>query len=195
MVWELFLTSPHNFCRPLVDFEEDKGAEIINLYTDASLVETKGFGCMYNNFWTYGQWPKNFIAQKKPSIEFVELYALCIAIFAWQEMLQNCKIRIFCDNTAVMNMVNHNTSGCKNCMYLMRMLTLNNLKWNRRLYVNYVKSKENIFADALSRLQLNVFWDHVRRRELNINPLPSLLPKELYPVNDLWDEIENFTNN
>ena len=194
-VWELFLQSPQNFCRPLVDFEEGNGADTINLYTDALLAEDKGFGCIFNNYWTHGSWPKSFIANKKPNIEFAELYALCIAIFAWEELLQNRKIRIFCDNTAVMNMVYHNTSGCKNCMYLVRLLTLHNLKWNRRVYMTYMKSKDNVFADSLSRIQLGAFWYHVKKKGITVNSQPSPLPARIYPIDRLWEEIENFHNN
>ena len=67
----------------------------------------------------------------KPSIEYLELAALCIGIISWGQYLTNCRIVIFCDNQAVVHMVNKLMSSCSNCMVLLRMLVLDGLKNNR----------------------------------------------------------------
>ena len=141
-VWRMFLQSQSAFSRPFIDFEVNEiHAEKLEFYTDASLSEVKGFGCVFGREYTFGAWEPNFIANHKPSIAFLELYALCVGIFTWQNKLNNCRIIVNCDNTSVRDMVNDLTSGCKNCMYLIRLLTLNNLKHNRRVFVVYIESK------------------------------------------------------
>ena len=75
----------------------------------------------------------DFIKKYDPSIEYLELVALCARIFTWVEQLKDCRIQIFCDNQAVVSMVNNMTLGCKNCMVLLRLLVLHNLYYKRRV--------------------------------------------------------------
>ena len=170
-------------CRPFTDFSKEKTYVQLNFYTDASLAVEKGFGCVYNDRFTFGQWEPHFISGSKPSIQYVELYALCVGVFTWQEYLTNGNYTIYCDNEAVMNMVNLTTSGCKNCMILIRMLVLNNLRFNRRLEVEHVKSRDNVLADSLSRMDLPRFW---RNAPASMNAKPDQLPAELWPVSNIW---------
>ena len=86
----------------------------------------------------------------KPSIEYMELFALCAAIFTWEEMLRNRRMTIFCNNQSVVEMVNNMTSSCPHCMVLIRRLIHNNSKYNRRVFVKFVPTKLNDLVDALS---------------------------------------------
>ena len=68
-------------------------------------------------------------------------------------------------------------------MYLLRILVLNGLYHNRRLNANYVKSSDNVLADALSRGLIKKF------RKLapeTINPLPDAIHLDLWPLSKLW---------
>ena len=139
-VWEMFLqnTSATVLCRPFIDVESFLTSTTLNFYTDAS--GKIGFGCFFDGRWMYGFWSRSLLQNCKPSIEYLELFALCAGVLAWCDTprLNNTRIIIFCDNQAVVSMVNNTTSGCKNCMVLLRTLVLNNLKHNRRIFVSYV---------------------------------------------------------
>ena len=148
-------------------------------------MEEKGFGAIYGKFWTFSRWEPGFIKNKRPSIAFLELYALCIGIFCWgQDLKKFSRILIHCDNKSVRDMVNHTTSGCENCMILIRMLTLRCIELNLRVFVKYVKSADNGIADSLSRLEFTRF----RRltKDMKINKAPTPLPQELWPVSNIW---------
>ena len=121
----------------------------------------------------------------KPSIEYLELFALCAGVLAWCDTprLNNTRIIIFCDNQAVVSMVNNTTSGCKNCMVLLRTLVLNNLKHNRRIFVSYVRSSANILADSLSRGKFDTFWKHAPN---NTRTSPDVLPQCLTNIERMW---------
>ena len=101
-------------------------------------------GAIFNNSWIAGLWGRDFILNEKPSIEFLELFALVAAILTWGHFLTNVRIIVFCDNQATLHMVNNLASNCAQCMKLIRILTLNNLQFNRRVFVKYVKSKDNV---------------------------------------------------
>ena len=90
---------------------------------------------------------------------------------------------MFCDNISIKNMVNNLTSGCRNCMYLIRMLTLNNLKFNRRVFVKYLQSKKNKFADALLRLKVKHFF---KIAPTGLKRYPEKLAPELWLPSKLW---------
>ena len=84
-------------------------------------------------------------------------------------------------------MVNdYRSSSCHQCMKLLRILTLDNIRSNRRVYVEYVKSSKNELADALSRMNLRRFWDKAPE---NMKKLPEEIPKQLWPINKIWDNL------
>ena len=161
-VWLDFLTH-HEISkvvnRPMIDIYEQTTACEISFYSDASANGKLGFGCVLNKNWLYGQWDHALMICNKPSIEYLELFAMTAGILTWEKerALNNCRIIVFCDNQAVVNVVNNITSSCKNCMVLFRLLVLNGIVHNCRLYVKYVKSKDNGVSDALSRLQFECF--------------------------------------
>ena len=116
-------------CRPYVDLTINKMARVLNFYTDTSASEIKGgLVCFFEKRWIKGKWDTEFLQVAKPSIEFLELAALCIAVFAWGTYFRNERVIIFCDNEAVVSMVNNSMSSCKRCMRLIRLLTLKSLE-------------------------------------------------------------------
>ena len=78
----------------------------------------------------------------------------------------------------VVHMINNNASKCHRCMYILRILTLNGLLYNRRVTVKYVKSKDNVLSDALSRLN----WEKVRRFGPEMNKQPDNLNDLVKPA-------------
>ena len=183
-VWLTFLKNAHlrGLCRPFDDLCCAKDSRTLNFYTDASKAVSKGFGCVFNNQWAFGMWEPGYINDCNPSIEYLELLALCIAIFIWQDEFKNMKVIIFCDNEAVVHMVNNTSAKCRNCMYLIRLLVINNLICNRVILVRHFRS-EDILADSLSRCDFRRFWANAPR---SMEWDPRGLPSELWPASKKW---------
>ena len=118
----------------------------------------------------------------QPSIEYLELYAVLVGVINWLKLFQNMKIILFCDNEAVGNMINNSSSKCKNCMVLIRMLVLESLVCNTRVFARYVKSKDNDKADALSRLQ----WDRFKALSHDMNDMPTPIPQQIWSIDKIW---------
>ena len=131
---------------------------------------------MFRDQWSFGVWQPGFFREFTPNIVYVELFALCVSIFIWADKLRNTKFIIFCDNKSARDMVNSQFSRCKHCMKLLRLLTINNLKHNRRLKVVYVKSQDNTRADALIRGDFQTFFNNSTE---NVDRSPRPLPPEL----------------
>ena len=154
-IWMVFLNHPGIYCRPFIQFGNPYFREL-PFYSDASRNFKLGFGACCGKAWMMQQWDE-FTAFVQPSIEYLELYAAVAAVLAWISQFANQQICIFVDNQSVMHMINDTTSGCKNCMVLIRILVLECMKFNVSLKAKFVKSKDNDIADALSRGQWSTF--------------------------------------
>ena len=190
-VWWSFITDNNLqtvINRPMVDFTEIRTAKQLAFTSDASAGERMGFGCIFNKKWIFGQWPENFIETQKPNIEYLELYAMCAGILTWQDedSLKNVRIEILCDNQGVVGMVNKISSSCPNCMHLLRIMVLNGLIHNRRIFMRYINTKKNILPDALSRMDIAKF----RKYGPQMNEFPDKIHEDIWPITKIWQNIK-----
>ena len=187
LIWFTFLKQAQkrvlSICRPFVDLEQEISSTDVGFYSDASKSTVKGIGCVFKNRYIFAKYEPNYIRDFDPSIQYLELLALCMGIFTWSEELSNARVIIYCDNNAVKSMVNFTTSHCRNCMYLIRILVLSNLKYHRRIFVRHIASGKNVLADSLSRLNFRRFWDNAPE---NMNKEADQLPTELWPASKIW---------
>ena len=173
--------------RPYVDLKQKIVGTELEFFSDTSLNEHFGIGARYNNQWFFfAKWPENFVKNCNPSIQYIELLGLTMAVFTWIKSLAHKRVIIFCDNQPVCDMVNHTSTGDENCMFLMRKLVLKCLEYDCRIFAKHIKSEENEIADSLSRMDFNRFITLAKKRGLRPCPVP--LPGELWPVNKIWIE-------
>ena len=186
-VWRLFLlhSSSRTICRPMVDLEKLVSAQELCFYTDSSAREDLGCGGIFNTEWFFLQWEPGYIRQNNPSIEYLELFAVCAGVLTWCRKLRNLRAIVFCDNKSVVDMINSSSSKCKNCMYLIRLLVLNGLLHNTRIFCRHVLGKQNLLADSLSRLRFNKFRKHGRQ----MNRYPTEVSKLIWPASKIWNKI------
>ena len=180
-MWHEFVCHQSVYSRGFMDFSKSFNANEISMFSDASRALTLGFGGICQQSWMYGAWPTGYIEKYEPSIEYLELYALVATVLNWIHRHRNKRIILFCDNQSVVHMVNNTTSSCKQCMVLIRKLVLKSLTENVRVFAKYIRSKENVASDLLSRLKIKQFltlqkWD----------AMPTPIPPELWPIEQIW---------
>ena len=180
-VWKTFLNHPQVFCRPFMEFIEVTARDI-DMYSDASRNFSKGFGAYCNKSWTYGVWDGEFVEKHQPSIEYLELFGVTVAVLNWIKRLKNKRVRQFCDNESVCHMINNSASKCRNCMVLLRLITLEGLVQNVRIFAKHVRTKKNGKADSLSRLQFRRFW----RLDDQMESFPPAIPETIWPISRIW---------
>ena len=185
-VWLHFLNNPSIFCRPFIDFSVILQATDLDWFTDAS--GTIGMGGYHLDQYFLMKWDPQFLEDKQPSIQYLELYAVTVSIFLWGSHYKNARIRLFCDNDSCVRMLNNSTSGCKNCLILIRMIISKCLVWNLRIFGKHVSTDKNNLADALSRFQLDRFWKDVEKEHREMQKLPITIPEELWPMSKLWKD-------
>ena len=162
-MWLTFLSHPSVFCRPFLDFSSILVADEIDMYSDASA--KIGMGALCGPDWMYQCWPRDFIMKHKPSIEFLELYAVTAAVLAWIHKFRNKRIILFCDNKSVVDMINVTSTNCKRCMVLIRIIVLKGLMENVRIFARHVAGAKNVFPDSLSRDKILHFHQLCKEQE------------------------------
>ena len=182
-VWLSFLDKEPEWAvnRPFSDVAEKLQADLLDFYTDAS--GRIGFGCYYSDRWIFSPWEKDYISNYQPSIAYLELYALCIGVFAWGSRIWNRRVIVHCDNQSVVNIINSTGSKCKNSMFLIKQLALNNLRFGTRVFAQYIETDRNVLADSLSRLDFKCFFKHTPP---TVSQLPDELPHHLWPASKIW---------
>ena len=180
-IWKQFLLFPNVFSRPFMDLNTVT-AEELDMYSDASGSFRKGFGALCENEFTFSQWDYDFMLLAQPSIEYLELFGVTVAVLIWLKNFQNMRIVLFCDNESVVRMINNSSSKCKNCMVLIRLITLESMVRNTRIYAKWVSTRNNGKSDALSRLQFKRF----RSLAPYMSEHPVQIPEVLWPMSKLW---------
>ena len=183
-LWRTFLNHQMIFSRSFMDVTKIYTAQEVEFYSDASKNPKLGMGAVCQNSWIMQQWNESFIRQKDPSIEYLELYALGIAVVQWINRFSNKRIVIFCDNISVVHMINNTSSNCKHCMSLIRVVLLHCLIANVRIYAKYIPSKLNVRSDLLSRLKLDRFKREFPYMEENATEIPA----QLWPMEKIWTD-------
>ena len=145
----------------------------LDLYTDAS--GQIGFGGYYRGRWFQGRWPNEEV--KTLSIAWLEFFPIVVAVTVWGEGLKGKRIILRSDNQAVISILNRQTSKCPRIMRLVRFFVLQCLKLNIAFYAKHIAGKENNIADALSRFQMERFWQAAPVAETVSTPIPDFLWK------------------
>ena len=185
-LWNIFLQHPSIYARKFIDLDSSIQSSDVDFYTDASANPELGCGGVCGNDWFILQWNDKFVKKHKPSINYLELYAMTVAISIWIEKFKNQRIYIFCDNMSVVQMVNKTSSKCKNCMVLIRYIVLKSLTYNVKINVKHVPGKSNNYSDWLSRLEYKKFRQHARSMGRKFTNSPSTIPQELWPMEKIW---------
>ena len=183
-MWLAFIEHPTVFSRPFLDFSKTLIADEVDMYSDAS--GRLGMGALCQKDWMYIMWPQEFITKNKPSIEYLELYAVVAGVLTWIHRFKNRRIILFCDNESVVNMINLTTTSCKNCMVLIRMLVFKGLIENVRIFAKHIAGVKNVLADNLSRNRIDLFHKNCKTQKRRMNKFPTEVPQLMWPLENIW---------
>ena len=137
----------------------------IPIVSDSSFM---GFGAWAGLDWIAGFWDPATTPQDFPhgcshvvdppsfdkcgrNINVCELWPVVAGLHRWAPSYRNSRIHIITDNMQVLAMINTGRSTNKTCMTWLRELFWICVVNNIDLFASYIKSEDNILADALSR--------------------------------------------
>jgi hypothetical protein len=170
LMWQ-YLLSHWNGISLFLENEPTTSADL-DLFTDSS--GTIGFGGFHKGHWFFGVWPSNLkdIVQDTLSIAFQELYPIVVAAMLWGKSWSRKRVVFHCDNQATVHILNKGRSNAPSIMKLMRQLVITATLANFHFSGQYLPSRANVLADALSRLQIAKF----RKLAPHADPHPCPLP-------------------
>ena len=138
-----------------------------------------GFGIYYRGRWCSGTWPVEWHQTGvTKDLTFLEFFPIVGALWLWAEEWANSAVRFWCDNQAVVHVVNNQTSRSERVMALVRAFTLRPLKFNILIQARHVPGIDNRIADALSRQQMQRF----RELDPRASADPEILPQEVWSI-------------
>ena len=77
----------------------------LKLYTDA--VGSNGYGTLFGKCWFYREWPASW---KSLNIAFLELFPITLFLCVWGCQMSNKCVSLLTDNTALVDIINKQTS-------------------------------------------------------------------------------------
>ncbi|XP_054843457.1 uncharacterized protein LOC129335043 [Eublepharis macularius] len=175
-VWEDFLGSFNgvSFWREDVLLEAE-----LQVTSDAS--GSTGFGVYFRGHWCAEQWPAEWAGQGLTrDLTFLEFFPILVAVCLWGKDLANHSVHFWCDNMAVVQVVNSLSSKSRRVMRLVRVFTLQCLRLNILFRAKHVPGVSNCIADALSRLQMARFRQLAPEADLQ----PALMPQFLWQIGE-----------
>ena len=181
-LWKYFLMNQAYFSTPFIRLDESITSTEMDWYTDASANPNLGAGGYSESNWFILQWNDKTLKKYDLNINYLELFAVAVAIYNWIAKYRNRHIIIFCDNMSVVQMLNNNSSKCKHCMMLIRLIVLKTMLANVKLTLRHVRGENNEYADCLSRHRYKQFWRKARSEKKTFDKAPTPLPKELWPM-------------
>ena len=104
-------------------------------------------------------------------------------------LLNNARVVIFCNNEAVVHMVNKLASSCEQCQKLIRIIVLQGIEHNRKVVVRHIRSEQNVLSDALSRMQMSRFWKFAPS---SMSSLADRIPAQFEQIEQFWNSDSNY---
>jgi hypothetical protein len=169
--WQLFLPRWNGVSlmpSPLIVTNMD-----LQLYTDASLT---GLGAVCGSTW----WAIPMSTRpglEQYTIAYLELFAVVTAIATFTSLLQGQTVLLHCDNQVIVAAVSSGTCRCPHVMSLIRALFYYCAQASILIKCQYINTKINSAADALSRLDFSRFRTECPKADAE--PTPPVDIREL----------------
>ena len=131
-----------------------------------------GCGAFSEREWFQLRWPE---VTRELHITVKELIPIVLAAAVWGKEWKGKCVMSYCDNAAVVAIINKGDSKEPEAMHLVRGLAFLKAKFQFCLVSSHIKGINNGLADALSRDNVHSFLSHYSQA----HPTPTHLPPEL----------------
>ena len=134
-------------------------------FTDASGGEANGgAGAVFGKYWMAFLFNKEELAvlpicDLEGIVSVLWLQEVCER---WPEAIAGKRFMAWCDNTTFVDCVNNHKTTAPSLAYLLLVLHDLMARYSFELRLKYVKSKDNVAADAASREEWDIFFDFMR---------------------------------
>ncbi|XP_076158650.1 uncharacterized protein LOC143141830 [Alosa pseudoharengus] len=151
-----------------------ESSDSLKIFTDAA--PSVGFGGVFRGQWFAEKWPADFstFALGSASCALHEIYPVVVASVLWGSDWSRKRITLFCNNAAVVGMINKGRSSSSIIMSLLRRLTWQSVLHNFIISAEHIPGHCNVLADALSRFRFQEFKQLCPSASPDPTPCPQL---------------------
>ena len=121
----------------------------LNMNSDASKLAC---AATFGSKWFVITFPPEW---QSKNIAFLEFYPIVVALNVFGLKISNRRVIFHCDNAAIVHVINKQTCKDSDIMCLTRQFVLTAMQYNVKFNAIHVPGKQNLLADALSRLQVS----------------------------------------
>ena len=146
-------------------------SEAIQLVSDASGF---GYGVVFGRRWIQGLFPPSW---RDVHISCKEILPIMLAVRCWGPLLANSRVLFHCDNTAVVAVINAQSSRDSTLMALLRKFVVACMIHNVQFHAQHIPGKKNLLADFVSRFQIA----EARAIHPQLNPEPERVEQDWLP--------------
>jgi len=128
------------------------------IYTDAS---GAGFGAVFGSRWLHGLWSEQELSESKResivSSTYVEFRAIAIALATWGHLCAGRRLTIRSDSNVAVQTFSDMSARHPALVQLIRTILFSAATHNFSVRLRHIEGKANVYADLLSRGQVQVF--------------------------------------
>ena len=155
----------------------------VDVYLCSDAAGGWGCGAIHGRAWCQLQWPEG---SERFHISFKELVPILMASLVWGRGWKGQKVMSYCDNEAVVHVLASRSAKDPDLMHLLRCLFFVEAAWQFTLFARHVKGKENVAADAISRNNLELFFEQCPHMDSLPTPVPLNFVKCLLDTTLDW---------
>jgi hypothetical protein len=129
----------------------------LSIFTDSSSIV--GFGGYYREKEEgfLDGWDNHPVPVTPDAMSYRELYPIIVSCAVWGKCWKRKRIKFMCDNQGTVAILRKGSSRCENINKLMRQLAIIATRYNFTFTAQWLSTKVNDHADALSRGNLSLF--------------------------------------
>ena len=171
-MWQQFLSKFNGISYMLDD--EWVSSTSLKLQTDSAGGAELGCGVYFDGHWCHLSWPERWSETGLlKDITFLELVPIALAVCLWKNQFQGKRIQFYCDNMAVVHILNSKTAKVERVMELVRAIVKWSLLYNFHVNALHVSSSDNGIADSVSRKQWQRFKSLAPAADAQPTPIPT----------------------
>ena len=131
----------------------------LTIFTDSS--SKVGFGGYYQEIQEafYDSWDNHPVPVTPDAMSYRELYPIVVSCTVWGKHWERKRINFMCDNEGTVAILRKGRSKCENINMLMRHLAIIATHYNFTFTSQWLSTKVNVQADALSRGHISMFQE------------------------------------
>ena len=145
-----------------------------------------GMGAHHQKQFIHSQFPSKYLDRKIFQIHHLEMVALMVALKVWKKSLSGFRFIMWCDNQAVVEVINAGRTRDPVLQELLREVVFIAVENQFEIVMRYLSSQQNRIADVLSRLHLGTKYRKQLKSVIPEGWEQCMIPQHYFNMESFW---------